>query len=952
MIRSGSVIRWVILLTLIFAGIYGSWLLSETFRENAYRAWTRQADNAGQWLSGTLLDWLDESYYPVSALAALAENSSELSEAEFLGAFDSIESRASTFFIEGMVYLSPNADGDLIVTYTSSPYARRTIGSTMTDEPWMQSAVDESLARFGELVIGPPAELRGKRYSAIALRTDTADGEVVLLGRIDFTSLVDSLYQIHVPAGMQLLLEGDFLGGGRQTIVGTQVPDALHVARTRTLSAGAEMTISWAVTEEFAGGPPLELARFTLIGGIAGTIGMALFIALLLWRNQNISNKVREATRELASSQERFELAMEATNLGVYDYRPATGELIINDRWAAMLGYTQADMGGHIDAFSRLIHPDDEEQTWALFAKHAEGDTPRFDAEFRMCNTDGDYVWIRSVGKVVERAKDGSPLRFLGIHTDITQQREADAELHSARERADAANAAKSAFLANMSHELRTPMNAILGYSEMLMEEAEELEQDEFIPDLKKISQAGNHLLALINDVLDLSKIESGKMEIFPEEIDVARLIDEVIATAQPLVEKQQNQLIIERDENLGKAHQDLTKVRQTLFNLLSNASKFTEHGTITLRVTQQTKQCDAWLSFAVSDTGIGIPQDKLEHIFKEFSQADESTTRDFGGTGLGLSISKRFCEMLGGELKVESEVGKGSTFTILIPATAPGAKAELLAQATASREGVLSDLGDQDRILVIDDDPEACEIISRFLRKDGFNVVTADSGERGLQLAHQLNPAAITLDVMMPEMDGWSVLRALKADPKLRKIPVIVLSMIDDRTRGYSLGAVDYLTKPVDKTQLLETLHRYKHNSDENSVLVVEDEADARMLLAKNLDRAGWRVMEAANGREALLMMATDRPKLILLDLMMPVMDGFEFLAVMRERAEWKDVPVIVVTAKTLTQEDYARLNGSVEQVIRKTSCTREELLERVRQAVQPLRDPPAQSADVPDDL
>jgi PAS domain S-box-containing protein len=774
----------------------------------------------------------------------------------------------------------------------------------------------------------------------------------MILGILDVAGLVEGLYQLHIPPGMRVRLEGKFLDGDPQTFWGADVTDALETITDRTVSGGADLRIHWAVNREFSGGPPEELARITLLGGIGGTAGLALFIALLLWRNQSVSNKVREATRELASSQERFELAMEATNLGVYDYRPATGELIINDRWAAMLGYTQADMGGHIDAFSRLIHPDDEEQTWALFAKHAEGDTPRFDAEFRMCNTDGDYVWIRSVGKVVERAKDGSPLRFLGIHTDITQQREADAELHSARERADAANAAKSAFLANMSHELRTPMNAILGYSEMLMEEAEELEQDEFIPDLKKISQAGNHLLALINDVLDLSKIESGKMEIFPEEIDVARLIDEVIATAQPLVEKQQNQLIIERDENLGKAHQDLTKVRQTLFNLLSNASKFTEHGTITLRVTQQTKQCDAWLSFAVSDTGIGIPQDKLEHIFKEFSQADESTTRDFGGTGLGLSISKRFCEMLGGELKVESEVGKGSTFTILIPATAPGAKAELLAQATEAREGVLSDLGDQDRILVIDDDPEACEIISRFLRKDGFNVVTADSGERGLQLAHQLNPAAITLDVMMPEMDGWSVLRALKADPKLRKIPVIMLSMIDDRTRGYSLGAVDYLTKPVDKTQLLETLHRYKHNSDENSVLVVEDEADARMLLAKNLDRAGWRVMEAANGREALLMMATDRPKLILLDLMMPVMDGFEFLAVMRERAEWKDVPVIVVTAKTLTQEDYARLNGSVEQVIRKTSCTREELLERVRQAVQPLRDPPAQSADVPDDL
>ncbi|MGI9331291.1 MAG: response regulator, partial [Gammaproteobacteria bacterium] len=842
-----------------------------------------------------------------------------------------------------------NAEGDLIVTYTTSPYARRTIGSVMADEPWMQDTVAESLARFGELVTGPPEELRGKTYSAVALRTDTVNGEVVILGRIDYTALIDSLYKIYVPPGMQLLLEGQFLSGERQIIWGARAPDALHSARTRTLSAGAELTISWGVTNEFAGGPSTDLARFTLVGGIGATLGLTFFIALLLWRNQIISNKVREATRELASSQERFELAMEATNLGVYDYRPDSGQLIINDRWAAMLGYTQEDIGGHVDAFSKLLHPDDEKKTWDLFGAHAEGKSPRFDAEFRMRNSDGNYVWIRSVGKVVERSKEDAPLRFLGIHTDITQQREAAEELRSARERADSANAAKSAFLANMSHELRTPMNAILGYSEMLMEEAEELEQTEFIPDLKKISQAGTHLLALINDVLDLSKIESGKMEIFPEEIDVAGLIDEVIATAHPLVEKQQNRLVVERDENLGKAHQDLTKVRQTLFNLLSNASKFTENGTITLKVSKQTKQCDEWLSFAVSDTGIGIPEDKLEHIFKEFSQADESTTRDFGGTGLGLSISKRFCQMLGGEMKVESVMGEGSTFTILIPATAPGAKAEKLAQATESREALLSDLGDQDRILVIDDDPEACEIISRFLRKDGFNVVTTDRGEHGLELAHQLNPAAITLDVMMPEMDGWSVLRALKADPKLRKIPVIMLSMIDERTRGYSLGAVDYLTKPVDKTQLLETLHRYKDANADNSVLIVEDEADARDLLAKNLGRAGWRVTEAANGREGLMMMATDRPNLVLLDLMMPVMDGFEFLAVMRKRTEWKDVPVIVVTAKTLTQEDYARLNGSVEQVIRKTSCSREELLERVRQAVQPLRSKPE---DVPEGL
>ena len=823
-----SLVRWSILVVLLGVGLAASWRLSEAFREDAYSAWVAQADDTADFLSATMLNWLEESYAPLSGLAALAENSSALEESEFLIAYDNLESRATTFFLDGAAYLR-EIDEEWKVAYTTNPYSALADGESFEAYPSIRGTMELALARFGDLILGPPTTINDVVQAPVALAIETPEGPAVILGNVDVTGLIEGLYQLHVPPGMHMRLAGKFLDGDPQTFWGGEVPDALEIITDRTVSGGADLRMHWAVTRDFVGGPPEELARITLLGGIGGSAGLALFVALLLWRNQNISDRVREATAELAQSQERLKLSTAAAN---------------------------------------------------------------------------------------------------------------------------AANQAKSAFLANMSHELRTPMNAILGYSEMLMEEAEELEQDDFIPDLRKINQAGTHLLALINDVLDLSKIESGKMEIFAEEIDVGLLIDEVISTAQPLVAKRQNRLVVERDENLGKAYQDTTKIRQTLFNLLSNASKFTDQGKITLRVTHQTKQCDDWLSLAVSDTGIGIPADKLEHVFKEFSQADESTTRDFGGTGLGLSISKRFCEMLGGELIVESTVGQGSTFTILIPAIAPGSKSEKLVASSEARAGVLSDLGDQDRILVIDDDPEACEIISRFLRKDGFNVVTADSGERGLQLAHQLNPAAITLDVMMPKMDGWSVLKALKADPKLRRIPVIMLSMIDERTRGYSLGAVDYLTKPVDKTQLLETLHRYKHTSADNAVLVIEDETDARTLLAKNLDRAGWRVMEAANGREALLMMATDRPNLILLDLMMPVMDGFEFLAVMRERPEWKDVPVIVITAKTLTQEDYARLNGSVEQVIRKTSCTREELLERVRQAVQPLRRVPAKSSAVPEDL
>jgi signal transduction histidine kinase/DNA-binding response OmpR family regulator len=493
---------------------------------------------------------------------------------------------------------------------------------------------------------------------------------------------------------------------------------------------------------------------------------------------------------------------------------------------------------------------------------------------------------IRS-GEALSKAFDASEQSRI-----LADQAREEALQH--RSAAETANQAKSAFLANMSHELRTPMNAILGYSEMLVEEAEDLGQEDFIPDLKKINQAGTHLLALINDVLDLSKIESGKMEAFAEYIDLNSLIDEVSATGQPLMGKNGNKLSIERGRELGSAHQDLIKLRQMLFNLLSNAAKFTHEGTVTLHVNRGKQAGEDWLIFAVSDTGIGIAEDKTEHVFEEFAQADDSTTRDYGGTGLGLAISRRFCQLLGGDLSVYSELGEGSTFTIRIPAILPGTtpqqpQAEVSAAATDAEPGVLHEAAPGSMILVIDDDPEACEIIERFLVKDGYSVATAASGEQGLRLAHELQPAAITLDVMMPEMDGWSVLRALKADPGLRKIPVIMLTMVDDRTRGYSLGAVDYLTKPVDREQLHKVLSRYYCDEDVCPVLLVEDDAETREIMARTLEKAGWAVSGAGNGQEALDVMETMQPRLILLDLMMPVMDGFGFLAALRARPEWQ---------------------------------------------------------------
>ena len=528
---------------------------------------------------------------------------------------------------------------------------------------------------------------------------------------------------------------------------------------------------------------------------------------------------------------------------------------------------------------------------------------------------------IGEMGEAVKVFKQS----MIQVRELAAEQRKAAELLNEAKEAADLANRAKSDFLANMSHELRTPMNAILGYSEMLIEEAEDAGQEDFVPDLQKIHRSGNHLLALINDVLDLSKIESGKMEAFAEDFEVETLIDDVSATALPLMAKNDNHLAIERGDQLGSSHQDLTKLRQCLLNLISNAAKFTRAGTVTLRVERRIEAGANWLTFAVRDSGIGIPADKIDKVFEEFGQADLSTTRDYGGTGLGLPIAKRFCQMLGGDLTVESEAGVGSTFTIRVPAILPGATPQVAsARAPAAAEAEAEPVADRPvgterTVLVIDDDDEAREIVERILRKDGFDVVTASTGEEGLRLAHSVQPIAITLDVMMPDMDGWSVLRALKADPGLRDVPVVMLTMLDDKNKGYSLGATDYLVKPVDKKQLQAILSRYYEPEKPCSVLLVEDDPSTRDVMKRALDKTGWEVVEADNGRVALDEIGAHRPDLILLDLMMPVMDGFDFLIELHANADWRNIPVVVLTAKDLTDEDRRMLSGRVEQILEK---------------------------------
>ncbi|MBW3543180.1 MAG: response regulator [Planctomycetes bacterium] len=520
-------------------------------------------------------------------------------------------------------------------------------------------------------------------------------------------------------------------------------------------------------------------------------------------------------------------------------------------------------------------------------------------------------------------------------------------DLLHARDAAEEANRIKSQFLANMSHELRTPLNAVIGYSELLQEELADAGREDCLDDLEKINDAGKHLLTLINDILDLSKIEAGRVELELTRFDLAGMLQDTVTTIRPVVEKKGNTLVLECPETIGEMCGDVTRLRQCLFNLLSNAGKFTQDGTIALDVRRDRTDGRDWLTFRVTDTGIGMTPEQLKRLFQAFNQADVSTTRKYGGTGLGLAISQKLAQLMGGTILVDSRVGEGTTFTMRLPAQAPGGEAATAAGMPPVKtvERLAAELPDpkagSNTVLVVDDDAGVRDMLERFLGREGFHVVTCERGQDVLETARRVRPQAITLDVMMPGVDGWAVMSQLKSDPELADVPVVMLTIVDDKNMGYALGAADYLTKPLDRERLLHTLGKYCNVTSPGLALVVEDDASSRELLRRTLERDGWSVVEASNGRQALECVSNKAPSLILLDLMMPEMDGFEFLDELRHHPQWQKIPVVVITAKELTEEDRMFLNGSlflsgcVKRVLQKGRFSRQELLEEVRELV-----------------
>ncbi len=516
---------------------------------------------------------------------------------------------------------------------------------------------------------------------------------------------------------------------------------------------------------------------------------------------------------------------------------------------------------------------------------------------------------------------DGQVAGLLNVAQNVTAQKHAEDQLQEAKASAEAANRAKSEFLANMSHELRTPLSAVIGYSELLEEEMEDAGKTTGLEDIRKIQANARHLLSLINDVLDLSKIEADRMTTYAEEFAVPDLLADVKATMSGLVSQKGNTLVIDAGEALGSMHTDQVKLRQCLFNLISNAAKFTENGTVTLHANRTGASGDL-LRFAIEDSGIGMTAEQTAKLFERFTQADASTTRKFGGTGLGLAITRAFCHLLGGEITLTSEYGKGSTFTIEVPVHLPQQEPEEMPLSDVSAEG-------KHTVLVIDDDPSQRDLLSRFLEREGFAVRMAASGRDGIDLAREIKPRAILLDVVMPQMDGWSVLNVLKSDPALERIPVVMVTFVNEPGLGESLGAVETVQKPVEWEHLKSVMERFR--GDAGDILVVDDDADARARLRTVLQRNGWSVAEAADGQQALDMVLHAPPQLILLDLTMPVMDGFSFLHELRNRPGVSDIPVVVLSARDLDARDRNRLQ-SADKILRKGNTNLRQLAGELR--------------------
>ncbi|MBD2745464.1 response regulator [Microvirga sp. BT688] len=654
--------------------------------------------------------------------------------------------------------------------------------------------------------------------------------------------------------------------------------------------------------------------------------------ALAVFRDTAIEVEEKNL-REVASARQRLIDAIESINEGFALYDAEDRLILCNSRYEELLypgSGVPMEPGTSFETVIRraaerglILEAKGRVDTWVAerLARH------RNPVAAEIQHRDGNR-WIQ----VCERRIAGGGT--VAVYTDITEIKHHATQLELARDEAMAATRAKSQFLTNMSHELRTPLNAIIGITEMLKDEAEETGDEPLVEPLDRIRHAGTHLLTLINEILDLAKIEAGKLELHPEEIDLDALLRDASLTADPLARSNNNQLKVEIAPDIGRMQTDPVRLRQVLLNLLSNACKFTKDGTVTIKASRIVNRGGDTIMIAVHDTGIGMTTEQCDKLFQEFSQADSTTTRKFGGTGLGLAISRRLCRVMGGDINVQSAMGVGSTFTVSLPAggvIGPPRRRSIAGSSPA----IPQPLGRGRRALIIDDEATSREILRQILMREGFEVSTAESGRRGVEIAREIRPSVITLDVLMPDLDGWSTLQQLKRDPDLQDIPVIMVTIVDEENQAYALGAAAYLTKPVNRESLLKALAACRADHASSRVLVVEDDPHTRGWLARILREDGWEVAEAENGRVALDRLPLVKPDIILLDLIMPEMDGFELVDEIRRSEEMRHLPLIVLTAADVDEEAQRRLSGGIRRILRKKLGDRDEVLATLRDVI-----------------
>ena len=590
-------------------------------------------------------------------------------------------------------------------------------------------------------------------------------------------------------------------------------------------------------------------ARFSAIAMSLLTTGIAVSLLIASFLLMRRAQKMRTETERLAMNNQRL---LDSTGEGIYGIDREGKCTFMNNAGALVLGGRPDEFLGH--QMHKLVH-----HTHADGTNFPNETCPIFKAirTNTGCRVDDDIFW-RLDGDPVPVAYSSFPLLngnavegAVIMFMDIAGQKREAQELIAAKEAAEHANEAKSQFLANMSHELRTPLNAVIMYSELLEEESEDRELDDFIPDLQRIRNAGKHLLELVNSLLDLSKIEAGKMELCLETFEVEALVGDVATTIEPLVEKNNNTLSVETS-GVSTMRNDMTKIRQVLFNLLSNACKFTHDGTIKLNVTPGDSDT---VRFEVVDSGIGMSEEQTARLFQPFMQADASTTRKYGGTGLGLAIIKRFTDLMGGDVSVTSKTDVGTTFVVSFPReihsddlrkgvsfvdhqeSNPSGGLDP-SSLTANSEhpdstGPSSDETNKKSVLVIDDDAAVRDIMMRVLLAEGINPITASESMEGIEIARERHPDLIVLDVLMPRIDGWSVLGILKADPELADIPVIMQTVRDDRDLAFLLGAADYVVKPVERERFMVAVEKHL-SDDQKNVLIVEDDEPTREALVR----------------------------------------------------------------------------------------------------------------------